>query len=356
MTGNLILDVFNSDAFSAMELTSFVDRHPYNPTGLGALDLFEEIPIRTTALAVEERDGILALITTSPRGAPAQERITEKRKMRYFECPRLFHGDTLYASELQNIREFIGDGGLAVTTLMQVQTEVARRLAGPTGLLANLEYTQEYHRLGAIQGILLDANGSVIRNWFNEFEISPAAEVVFDLAAGSVNPTGTIRPQCNAIVRAMMRAAQGTWTPTTKVVALCGDQFFDGFTNHMDVNRTFLNWQDAKDLRRGNAFQEFEFGSITWMNYRGSDDNSTIAIPTNKVKFFPQGAPGVFQKAMAPAESAQWVNTPGKPVYVQPIYDRDRQEWVRFEVKAYPLHICTRPDMLQSGTADSTAD
>ena len=354
MDGQMILDVFNGDAFTAMELTSFVDRHPYVPSGIGALNLFEPIPLRTTALAVEERNGTLVLIPTSPRGSPATERVTEKRKMRYFDTPRLVHGDTLNVSELQNIRDFIGDKGVAVTTLMQVQRELARRLTGPTGLTKNLEYTMEYHRLGAIQGILLDANGDVLHNWFNEFEISAPSATAFNLSAGPVTATGTLRPICNGIVRTMMRAAKGIWTPSTRVTALCGDEFYDGFTNHMDVKQTFLNWTSAQDLRNGKAFDSFSaftMFDIDWINYRGSDDNETIAIPTNEAKFFPRGAPGVFQKAMGPGESAEFLNQPGRPQYILPIVDTKRRMWFRSELYAYPLHICTRPDLLASGTA-----
>jgi hypothetical protein len=351
MNGQLIIDVFNGDSFTAMELTSFVDRHPFLPTGIGELDIFDPVPLRTTALAVEERDGILTLIPTSPRGAPATERQTEKRKMRYFETPRLFHGDTLYVSELQNVRDFVGDNGVAVTTLMQVQSEVARRLVGATGLTKNLEYTLEYHRLGAIQGILLDANGSVLHNWFDEFEITPASPIAFDLAAGVSSATGTIRPICNNIVRTMMRASKGVWQRGSRVVALCGDEFYDGFTNHVDVRQTFLNWNAAKELRAGQAFSQFTFGDITWINYRGSDDNSTVAIPTGDARFIPVGCQGVFQKAMGPGESAEFVNQPGRPQYILPIIDEKRRMWFRSELYSYPLHICTRPDMLASGTA-----
>lgn len=351
-----ILNVFRNDAFSTISLTSWVDRLPYVPTMLGDMNLFTEVPIRTTAMAVEERNGVLVLVPTSPRGAPRTERTTEKRKMRYFSVPRLFHGDTIQSHEIQNVREFIGTGGVANTVLMQLVTEVQRRLAGPTGILNNLTYTEEYHRLAAIQGLLLDADGSQLFNWFNEFGITQPTEIGFNLTAGATAETGTIRPLCNQILRAMKRAAQGTWLPSTRVVALCGDTFFDGFTNHQDVRKTYQNFLDARELRGGSqftAFATFEFAEIAWVNYRGSDDNSTIAIPTDKVKFFPLGAPGVFQKGMAPGESFEWVNQPGKPRYVRMIPDEKRNEHVDIEATAYPLHICTRPDMLQSGRSEA---
>ena len=351
-----ILNVFRSDAFSAISLTSWVDRQPFIPTMLGDMDLCTPVPLRTTAMAVEERDGVLVLLPTSPRGAPRTERVTEKRKERYFDVLRLFHGDAIKSHEIQNVREFIGDGGVAQTVLMQLVTEVQRRLAGPTGILSNLAYTEEYHRLAMIQGLLLDNDGSTLFNWFNEFGITPATEIGFNLSAGATAETGTIRPLCNQIRRAMVRAAQGTWLPSTQTIGLCGDTFFDQFTNHQDVRKTFLNFSDAREIRDGkqfNAFEQFSFGGITWVNYRGSDDNSTIAIPTDKVKFFPKGAPGVFQKGMAPGESFEFVNQPGKPRYVRMIPDEKRNEKVDIEATAYPLHICTRPDMLQSGRSES---
>ena len=347
-----ILNVFRNDAFSTVSLTSWIDRLPFVPTLLGDMDLFTPVPLRTTAMAVEERDGVLVLIQTSPRGAPRIERVNEKRKIRYFTVPRLFHGDTIQSHELQNVRDFVGTGGVAQTVLMQLVSEVQRRLAGPTGVLNNLTYTEEYHRLGAVQGLLLDADGTVINNWFTEFGIIPPTEIGFNLAAGATAATGTIRPLCNQVKRAMMRAAQGTWLPSTRIIALCGDQFFDAFVNHFDVRTTYLNFVDARQLRGSasfGAFEQFEFAGITWINYRGSDDNSTVAIPVDKVKFFPLGAPGVFQKGMAPGESFEWVNQPGKPRYVRMIPDEKRNEHVDIEATAYPLHICTRPDMLQSG-------
>lgn len=345
------MDVFHQDPFTTIQLTAATDRIPYQPVGLGELNIFEPNPIRTKAMMVEERNGVLSLITTSARGEEGQQRTTEKRTARYFDVPRLMTADTITADELQSIRAFGTE-----TELMQVQTEVARRLSGPTGLLANMEYTWEYHRLGAIQGLLLDANGNTIYNWFTEFQISQPSEIVFNLSADTAN---SLRPLINGLIRSMARASKGAFRPTTRIYALCGDSFYDAFVNHPDVIRTFLNWQAAKDIRDGDAggaFKAFDFGGVTWLNYRGSDDTSTIAIPTNKCRFFPVGAPGVFRVAYAPGETFEWVNTPGKPFYVLPIIDRDRNSWWKMEVYSYPLHICTRPELLYSGTMDSTAD
>jgi hypothetical protein len=348
-----IIDIFNGDAFSALTLTQGVQRNPYQPTGLGQLNVFTPNPIRTTAVSVEERTGVLKLIPFSERGTEGTQRTTEKRKMRYFDVPRLMHDDTIHTYEIQNIREFPdGETGQIVTVPMQLEREVARRLAGPTGLLASVEYTKEYLRLAAVQGLVLNPlDGSTLYNWFDEFQISQNTEVAFNLSAGTAN---SLRPLCNQIKRTMARKAQGAFTPQTRIMALCGDTFYDQFTNHPDVIRTFLNWSDAREIRGGNsggAFEQFEFAGITWWNYRGSDDNSTVKIPDDRVKFFPENAPGIFQEVMAPGESAEFVNQPGRPVYVLPIVDRDRRMWWKMEAYSYPLYLCTRPETLHSGRA-----
>ncbi|MFH5923841.1 major capsid protein [Roseomonas xinghualingensis] len=337
-----ILNIFRNDAFSTVEMTAAVERAPFKPAGLGTLGIFEDKPIRTTALAVEERNGILTIIPTSERGTAPKPRQTEKRKMRYFEVPRLAADDTIFASELQGIREFGEE-----TVLMQIQAEVARRVAGPTGLTSNIEYTWERHRLGAVQGLLLDADGSVLYDWFDEFGVVKPAAIAFDLKGA--NTKGTLRKKCAAVVRAMQRASQGAWTPNTRVHAICGDAFWDDFVSHDDVVQTYTNWNAAVELRGGTAFASMPFGDIDWQNYRGSDDNSEIAVAPDEVKFFPVGAPGVFQRALSPGESFQWINTLGKPIYIQMITDKDRDQWVKAEAYSYPLHICTRPEMLQSG-------
>jgi hypothetical protein len=350
------IDAFRQDPFSMISLTEAVERNPFRPSGIGALGVFEANPIRTVALAVERRAGVLTLIQTSPRGAPAVERTTEQRTAQYFPTPRLRHGDTIRADEIQGVREFGSE-----TEVMQLQTEVARRLMGPTGLLSNIEYTWEHMRLAAVQGSLIDADGTLIWNWFDQFAITAAAEVAFNLPAKTA---GSLRPAVHGIIRAMARAAQGAYTSTTQVVGICGDTFWDELTTHPDVEKTFLNWQQAVELRKGigfglgpqggiaeGMFDAMNFAGVDWFNYRGSDDTTTLGIATDKVKFFPRNAPGVFKVAYAPAENFTYVNTPGKPQYVQPIFDIQRNEWWRMEVSSYPLFICTRPEVLQSGRA-----
>jgi hypothetical protein len=338
------MDIFKQRAFHMVELSAAIQRAPYVPSYLGDLGIFAEKGVRTETIAIERKGGSLALIQTSERGAPIAEGSREKRDIRDFRTVRIAKGETLTASQVQNIRAFGSE-----TELQQVQNEVGDIMGGPTGLRNSIELTHENMRLGAIQGILLDADGSVIRNWFTEFGISQPGEIDFDLDNASP-ASGAVRKACNDVVRKVIRGAEGAWAPNQSyVMGMCGDAFWDDLTGHPEIRQTYLNQVGAQELRNnvGAPFGSFTYGNITFTNYRGTDDNSTVAIGTDKCKFFPVNAPGAFMCAYAPAEFFPFVNTVGQPVYAVMVMDDDRQAWVRPELYSYPLHVCMRPGMLQ---------
>lgn len=337
------IDIFKSDAFSTVSITSALNNVPFQPSFLRDLNLFAPRPVRTETVAVEERNGVLSLIQTSPRGADLDKRGNDKRKIRDFRTVRIAKGDVLRADEIQNIRAFGSE-----TELMQVVDEVNRRMNGPSGLMRDVELTWENMALGAIQGVVTDADASTIYNFHTEFGIAAATEIDFDLD-NAAPASGAVRKKCSQVVRQMQKAASGGWIPgRTSVMALCGDAFWDDLTAHTEVRQTYLNTQEASDLRKGLAFEQFNYGGITWVNYRGTDDGSTVAINTDKAKFFPVNGNGVFEVAYSPAETFDYVNTPGLPVYGLVLPDAKRNAFVELEVYSYPLFMCTRPAMLQS--------
>lgn len=334
------IDHFAGTGFSLLELTDAIAQVPYQAGFLGTLGIFEERPVRTDHFAVEEKNGTLSLVATSARGAPLEQRANELRKLRRFDTVRIAKGDRLLASEIQNIRAWGTE-----SEFQAVQTETMERLLR---LRADIELTHEYMRLGAIFGDVLNSAGVSIYNWFTEFGITQAAEVDFDLDNASP-ASGVIRTKCSGIVRAMQRAALGGWVDgRTSVIGLCGDTFFDQLVAHPEVRATFLNQAAASDLRQGAAFQECNYGGIRFINYRGTDDDSTVSVGTLKCKFFPVGGNGVFQHAMSPGEGFDLANTPGKPFYAISVPDPTvRRAYVDLEVYSYPMFVCTRPGMLQ---------
>ena len=336
------MNIFDDDAFSLSSMTAAVETIPSIPTFLGSLGLFGAGEgVTTDTVSIERKDTVLTPILTSERGTEPAMGSTEKAKLRSFHIPRVAKADQVFARQIQGVRAFGTEGDLV--TAMQLINQKQQKL------LMEYELTMELHRLGALQGILLDTDGSTLYNYFTEFGISQPAEIDFDL--DNAAPTsGALRSLIsNSVTRPIGRALGAAWNPTVQIIALCGDTFYDQFVNHADVVRTYEGWLAAEALRTNQAFSSFRFAEIDWVNYKGTDDNSTIAIGTTKVKFIVKGVPGLYRRINGPGEDFETVNTIGRPVYSNLVRDEKRNQWVQPEIYSYPLHMVTRPEVLLRG-------
>lgn len=340
------MDVFNQNAFTLVEMTEAFVESEYLPQELSGD--FETRSVSTEKVAIEKKGSVLTLIPTSERGSPVDEKTGEKRDIRDFRTVRLAKGSTIYASEVANIRAFG-----SMTEAAQIETLVADRVKD---LDDDLELSFEKCRLGAIQGKMIDpATEEVIYDWFTEFGVTKPAIVDFDLDNASP-AQGALMKKCNAMVRAIIQESKGAVTPQTRIKAKVGSKFWDDLTSHPEVEKTYLNWQAAQDLRgdlQKPFGQEFKFGNIYWSEYRGTDDNSKVTIEADKAYFYPVGVKGNLVHTMSPSdEFMEYVNTPGQRKYV--LMEEDpavNKKWVRPEIYAYPLFYVSRPLTLRSGKA-----
>jgi hypothetical protein len=339
------MNVFTSDAFSAISLTTAIRDVKTVPNYLGSLGIFQPTPSRTRDIFVERMpDGTLLLVPTTEIGGPKTRMNRDRQNGRNFRTVRLRLEDTIRSHELQGMRAFGSE-----TELMVVQTEIAMRQAK---IMRRMELTKENMRLGAINGIVLDADGStVINNWYTEFGISAPSAIAFNFPS-LTNVDGFIRQN---VIRPMRRALGGRWVPGARIVALCGDTFYDKLIANAEVRAAFLNWTAASQLREGlgKAFESFTYGGVEFVNYRGTDDNSTVAIGTNACRIIPVGVDDVFQEARAPGERFEFVNTLGQEYYSTLREDADAPgEAMILDVATYPLFMCTAPEALLNGTTN----
>ena len=339
---NTLIDVFSSDVFSLLSLTDAVNKRPFVPGRLGAMGLFRELGIDTLAAAIEEKHGVLYLVPTKPRGAPATQNQKEGRKLRMLHSVHLPLADRLMADELQGVRAF-GSGN----QLEQVQTKVSEKL---DVMVQSLEATLEHLRVGAVKGTVVDADGStVLYNLFTEFDVSPPEDADFnfgDLADGE------LRKKCADIVRRMQNTLGAT--PIMGVHSICGDNFFDALVSEPEIRDSFKNTPMSSVLREGFVYPNelkihgaFEFGGIVFENYRGTI-GGTAFVETDVCHLFPVGVPGLFTMAFAPANYMETVNKPGVPIYAKTTPDRG-DRWVDIDCQSNPLPYCTRPSVLIRG-------
>src|SRR5262249_28086974 len=138
------LDVFRNDLFGVVSLTDAINKAPYKPGRIGGLGLFRERGITTTTVVVEEKDGRLSLIQTTPRGGPGTTIGAQKRRALSFVVPHLQRESQVNADEVQNVRAFGSENDTEA-----VMTLVNERFVD---LRAMHEVTLEHMRAKAIQG------------------------------------------------------------------------------------------------------------------------------------------------------------------------------------------------------------
>ncbi len=330
-----MLDVFKADAFSVISLTDAINKIPYVPTGLSGL--FSTASVNTLSIAVESKAGVLTLVPPSPRGGPGGTIDKIKRSMRNLAVPHFQRDDAIMADEVQGVRAWGSE-----TVLETVMGKVAARMADHS---QDFEATAEYHRVGAVKGVVTYADGSTL-DLFDVFDVSQEAEVDFDLDNASP-ASGALRKKCATTERLIARALGGM--SYSGIGAICGDAFWDDLIAHPEVRATFLNQAAASELRTGAAFGSFNFGGINWTNYRGgtssTGDEGTRFVGTDKAHLYPMGVPGLFKCVYAPADYIETVNTQGQRLYVKQ-YEMPNGKGIHMEVQTNALHYCTRPTTL----------
>lgn len=330
------LNVFASDAFNMTSLTAAVNKLPYKPNLLGSLNLFQQVPVRTTKVWVEEQRGKLALLPIAARGTTNAVRSRNTRVATPFVVPHVPYHQTILAEDIQNLRPFGSE-----TELEAIGSYVNDQLAA---MKQDHEVTWEYHRMGALKGNILDADGTTtIYNLFTEFGMTQIEE---DWNWNNAS----YAPVCTNIIRHIADELGGA--PYGQIYAICGNDYFDSVITHSSVRTAYERWQSGEMYRVSQLGPEWYaaatnglmFQNIMFINYRGSIGGLDYMTSTDAY-FFASGVPGLFQEIVAPANFMETVNTRGIPLYAkQRMLDYDIG--VELHTQSNTLAMCTRPSSI----------
>jgi hypothetical protein len=329
---------FNTPAFSMAALTSAINVIPNRYGRLESLDLFPAKPVRTRQVIVEERNGVLNLLPTMPPGAPGTVGARGKRTVRSFVIPHISHDDVVLPEEVQGIRAFGSE-----TEMESVAGVMARHLET---MRNKHSITLEHLRMGALKGVILDADGTVIYDLFDEFQITPAI-VNCDLSNANAN----VKKKCLDVLRHLEDNLKGEFM--TGVRVLCSPEFFDALTEHSKVKEAFAWWQqDAvqiNDMRAG-----FTYSGLTFEEYRGQatdgQGHSRRFIAPGEAHAFPLGTVDTFGTYFAPADFNETANTLGQAIYAKQ-EPRKFDRGTDLHTQSNPLPMCHRPGVLVKLTA-----
>jgi hypothetical protein len=238
------------------------------------------------------------------------------------------------AAEVMGVRAFGTESDVkTVQALVNTQLEKMRN---------NLDATIEWQRIGAIKGLVLDADGeTVLMNMFDTFGLTQQTEAMAlttDATKVKLKVTSAIRKAEDKLGGIMTRG----------YVALCGKGFFDAFCTHPIVEAAYNRWLDGaflRDLQRGEdsvASPGFAYAGVAWREYRGSVSGQSF-IGDDDAYLVPIGVRDMFQTRYSPADYMETVNTVGLPYYAKQErmpFDRG----VEIESQSNPINFNSRPD------------
>ncbi|RAI01107.1 major capsid protein E [Acuticoccus sediminis] len=335
-----VLDIFNNDAFSAVEMTAAINIVPNDYGRLREMDLFPAEPIATTAVAVSFVNGTLNLLPTRTRGAPPSLAMPEKRSARMFKTFHIPHDDFVNADDVQNVLARTAEGG----ELEAVMSVVNRRLST---MRKKHSITLEHMRMGALKGQILDSDGSTLLNLFTEFGVTQKS---VDFVLGTA--TTDVKAKAREVVGYIEDNLEGEVMSGVHVLA--SPEWFDDFIGHAKVEEIFRYYDAPNNPLRRDVRRGFEFHGLTIEEYRGKaqylQENGTYAsrafIPTGEAIAFPVGTMDVFRTYFAPADFMDTVNTLGDEVYAVTAPDRDFNRFIKLHTQSNPLPIVKRPKLL----------
>lgn len=320
-------DVFKGDGFSLSSLTAAINTGPHVPTRIGDSGLFSEEGVTTTTVQIEKKGSKLVLVPSQERGGNGVVVNADKRELIPFNTIHLPQRATILADEIQGLRAF-GSETEEETVENYVNTRFAK-------LRRNLEVTLEHHRVGAIKGQVMDADGSsVLVDLYTKFGISKETKSLVLGTAGT-----KVKTKLMEAVRKLEDNLGASMY--TGLICYCSATFFDALTGHATVKEAYERWQDGAALR-DDMRNGFTYAGITFVEYRGKV-NGVDFIEDGKAYLVPEGIPDMFMTNFAPADYMDTVNTIGLPFYANQEI-KSMNKGVDLEAQSNPLCVNTRPD------------
>lgn len=330
------LDIFNDDAFSLASLTARANTEiGYVPGQIGASGLFEEDGVTTLTIMVESKDGNLQLVEPTPRGGPGENVAKGRRDLRSFVVPHYERNDAVMADEVQGVRSF-GTETEVETVQGIVDSKLARHYR-------DLDMTLEFSRVGCVKGNVVTRDGNVLANLYTAFDIAAPADFSFALSSDAT----LVRKKAEQLRRQIEDELDA---PYSRILAWCGDDFWDELVNHKSVREVYLAAAKINESL-GKTTDVFEVGGLTFERYRTgkkakASNGDSLFIGADEARVVPVGVPELFITRFAPADYMETVNTRGIPRYAKQVAMKN-DKGVELEVQTNHISLCTRPGVLR---------
>lgn len=341
MPGDIIDGIANRE-FTVPELSAILMDVPNMYNLITSLGIFgNPVPLETTTVAVETWGGTLNLLPTTERGGPATKGAIGKRGKKIFEIPQIAHEDAIMAADIQNLARF------GARAPLMFEDKVAEKLQT---MAAKHYLTHEFFRAKALQGKVVDADGTELINFFTEFGITEQVE--FFGAAGG------IRKHVINVKRHIEDNLRGE--SMTGVACLCSREFMDMLMDDADVKAAYNSAAAMMQLNPALYDVRFSFSyqGVIFVEYNGQGSYvnpvtgvaSTVKfIPANEARFFPLGTMDCAHFVCAPADFIDTANMPAQLFYAR-THMLKLNRGIEIYTQSNPLPIWKKPALLVKGS------
>lgn len=318
--------------FSVAEISAAIENLPNMYGRINDLNLMPVKGVVSRDIAIEERNGSLALIPTDRLGGPGTTGASGKRQVRTFRVPSLIQEDFASPQDVLGIRAFGGNEQANLANLLADKLQTCR---------AKHDITLEHLRMGALKGQILDADGSIIYNLFTEFGVT---QKVIDFKLGTAGTD--VRAKCLEVKRHIEDHLLGDRMTATR--CLVSPEFFDKLTNHAQVKEAFANYQAAQERLGGDMRTGFTYGGLIFEEYRAITtglNGPMRFIADGEGHAFPEGGLTTFTTHVAPADFNEAVGSLGQLYYAKTQAAKFDRGW-DIHTQSNPLPLCHRPAVL----------
>lgn len=323
----------DNSKFGVQALTTAVNKIDPGASQIRELGIFEPEYLTTTYADIEFQDGKVSLVASKERGTAGQAVDSPKRKIHTVKIPHLPIHDVIRADDVQNLRAF------GTTQAATVMDKVNEKLAGGK---SDLEYTREHLMLGALQGKILDADGSVILDINTDFKVQRKTQDI-ELSKDTTK-VGAVLDKLLSEQRQKFNGAQVRgW------VVYCGMEFLSALKEHKSIFEVYKRYDEARAYREGDTLNPTEFvhKGIRFIEY-ANHFGSAADIAVDKAILLPVGR-NLYKEYFAPADMNATVNTRALPYYASREKLQHDKGW-SLHMQSNPLPIALRPELLATLT------
>lgn len=324
-----IFDIFTQaepDGTLGATLAGVIEDIPHAPSRIRDLGIFRTGSLLGTVAAYDVTAWGVDLVQTSNRSDDTTYVESDDRNMVDFRAVHLSKSAKITEEDFRDIR------ALGKAQFEAAKGLLARKARKP---VLDVRTTIEWHMLGAIRGLILNANGDVITDMFAKLGQTNRGTRYLDIANLADGEFNTI---CGEIVDTVADSLGGL--SFSSVHAFVNNATMRSIANLPECREAF-RFQQSSQLRENKGYGTvFEYGGITFETYRGKVGGVDF-VSEGEIIAFPLGADN-FVQDFAPANRIGEEYQIGQPEFVIPFED-PRGKFEEVEIQANPLTLNLRP-------------